>query len=108
VIDQTGDPQLLKEALDVVARRGTLFIYDFLRTEDPFPFGMMRLREITARTSTGCPGTIPQALSLMASGEADVAPLISHIFAPSAMREAFQQLIENTPTHVKSVIEFTG
>jgi threonine dehydrogenase-like Zn-dependent dehydrogenase len=105
LVDLTGDPGLLKGALDIVARKGTLFIYDFLGTEIPFHFGMLQLREITLRTSTGCPGTIPEALALMASGEIDVSPLITHVFPQSRMKEAFLQLTEKAPGHIKSVIE---
>jgi len=106
IVDQTGDPDLLKGSLDIIARKGTLFIYDFLGAAIPFHFGMLQLREITIRTSTGCPGTIPRALALMASRQVDVSPLITHVFPPSGMREAFAQLTEKAPAHVKSVIEF--
>jgi len=106
LVDLTGDPDLLKGSLDIIARKGTLFIYDFLGAEIPFHFGMLQLREITIRTSTGCPGTIPQALALMASRQVDVSPLITHIFLPSRMREAFLQLSEKAPAHMKSIIEF--
>jgi L-iditol 2-dehydrogenase len=108
LVDQTGDPDLLKASLDIIARKGTLFIYDFLGAEIPFHFGMLQLREITIRTSTGCPGTIPQALALMASRQVDVSPLITHVFPQSGMKEAFLQLSEKAPAHIKSIIEFGG
>jgi L-iditol 2-dehydrogenase len=108
LIDLTGDPDLLKSSLDIVARKGTLFIYDFLGAEIPFHFGMLQLREITLRTSTGCPEAIAPALALMASGAVDVSPLITHVFPPSGMKEAFLQLSEKAPGHIKSIIEFSG
>ena len=49
LIDQTGDPQLLREALDMIARRGTLFIYDFTGHDILFNFGALQLREITIK-----------------------------------------------------------
>ncbi len=106
LVDLTGDPDLLRGSLDIVARKGTLFIYDFLGAEIPFHFGMLQLREITLRTSTGCPETIAPALALMASGKVDVSPLITHVFPPARMKEAFLQLSEKAPDHIKSIIEF--
>ena len=103
--DQTGDPALLRAAMDLIARKGTLFIYDFMGREIPFHFGVMQLREITIKTSTGCPETLPRALDLMA-GQVDVAPAITHVFRPSQMKEAFESLTARDDSHVKSVIEF--
>jgi 2-desacetyl-2-hydroxyethyl bacteriochlorophyllide A dehydrogenase len=106
LIDQTGDPKLLLQAMDILARQGTLFIYDFTGQDIPFNFGKMQLREITLKTSTGCPETMEEAIALIASGKVDLADAISHSYGPSEMLEAYEILNSKDPTHMKSVIEF--
>jgi L-iditol 2-dehydrogenase len=106
LIDQTGDPTLLHDAMDLIARQGTLFIYDFTGHDIPFNFGMMQLREITIQTSTGCPGTMPTAIDMIAIGEVDLEPVITHTFSASDMEDAYAILLSKDPAHIKSVIEF--
>ncbi|MHC4561371.1 MAG: zinc-dependent alcohol dehydrogenase [Planctomycetota bacterium] len=106
LIDQTGDPDLLLGAMDIIARQGMLFIYDFTGHDIPFNFGKMQLREITVRTSTGCPGTMPAAIEMIAADQVDLAGAISHTYKPSQMKEAYETLITKDPAHIKSVIEF--
>ena len=106
LIDQTGDPDLLLGAMDIIARQGTLFIYDFTGHDIPFNFGKMQLREITLKTSTGCPETMEAAIAMIAAGEVDLDGVISHTYNPSQMGAAYEILGSKDPTHVKSVIEF--
>ena len=106
LIDQTGDPELLLGAMDIIARQGTLFIYDFTGHDIPFNFGKMQLREITIRTSTGCPGAMDAAIAMIADGRVDLAGAISHTYEPSQMADAYAILDSRDPTHIKSVIEF--
>ncbi len=107
LVDQTGYPPLLREAMDIIARQGTLFIYDFVGSEIPFHFGVMQLREITIRTSTGSPDTMATALSAMQDGAVDLEPTITHVYAPDQMVEAFEMLRTKDPMHVKSMIDFS-
>ena len=106
LIDQTGDPDLLLGAMDIIARQGTLFIYDFTGHDIPFNFGRMQLREITLKTSTGCPGTMDAAIAMIANGQVDLDGAISHTYEPAQMAEAYAILNSKDPTHMKSVIEF--
>jgi len=106
LIDQTGDPDLLLAAMDIIARQGTLFIYDFTGHDIPFNFGRMQLREITVKTSTGCPGTMEAAIAMIAAGQVDLTGAISHTYRPAQMKEAYDILSTKDPTHLKSVIEF--
>lgn len=106
LIDQTGDPELLLGAMDIIARQGTLFIYDFTGHDIPFNFGKMQLREITLKTSTGCPGTMDAAIAMIAAGEVNLEGVISHTYPPTQMGAAYGILGSKDPTHMKSVIEF--
>ena len=106
LIDQTGDPDLLLGAMDIIARQGTLFLYDFTGQAIPFNFGRMQLREITLRTSTGCPGTMDSAIAMIAAGQVDLAGAISHTYGLPQMKEAYESLNSKDPSHLKSVIEF--
>ncbi len=106
MIDQTGDPELFRQAMDILSRQGTLFIYDFTGHEIPFNFGMMQIREITIKTSTGCPATMDKALAMMEAGQVDLSPVITHTYQPSQMKEAFEILKSKDQTHIKSIIEF--
>lgn len=108
LIDQTGDPDLLLQAMDIIARQGTLFIYDFTGHDIPFNFGRMQLREITLKTSTGCPGTMEKAIAMIAAGQVDLSGAITHAYGQSQMKDAYEILNSKDPAHVKSVIEFGG
>lgn len=105
-IDQTGDSSLLRQSLDMLKRRGFLFIYDFTGHDIPFNFGAMQLREITIKTSTGCPDTINRALQLMENGKINVSSAVTHVFGGGELDRAFATLTDRNPEHMKSVIEF--
>lgn len=105
-IDQTGDPELLRQSLDMVGRKGILFIYDFTGHDIPFNFGAMQLREIAIKTSTGCPDTMDRALRLMEEGVINVSSGVTHVFGKTEMDRAFATLTDKNPEHVKSVIDF--
>jgi threonine dehydrogenase-like Zn-dependent dehydrogenase len=107
-VDQTGDPRVLAAALDQLARKGTLFIYDFMGSPILFDFGRLQLREIRILTSTGCPGTLEKAVDLIAHGRIAVEPLITHVHEGSDSLAAFNGAMEKDPAHVKSLIHFAG
>ena len=104
-IDQTGDPKLLSESLDQLARKGTLFIYDFMGAPILFDFGRLQLREIRILTSTGCPGTMSKAVEWIAQGHVDLEPLITHEYALTDAVQAFRKSQSKDESHMKSLIK---
>jgi len=107
LILQTGGEQLMRESLDIVARQGTVFVYDYMGQPVPFNFGVMQLREITILTSTGAPpDAMSRALDLMAAGRVDLKPLITHTFEGPDALAAFEVSKAKDPGHVKSLIRF--
>ena len=105
-IDQTGDPALLSSSLDLLARKGMLFIYDFMGSPIPFDFGRMQLREIRIGTSTGCHGTMETSIALAEEGRIHLKPLITHEFEGMDAMQAFRMAAEKDPAHVKSIIRY--
>ena len=107
-IDQTGDVTVLAESLDQLARKGTLFIYDYMGSPIPFDFGRLQLREIRLLTSTGCPGTMEEAAERIGNGRVDVERLITHEYPLSEAAAAFEKSQSKDPSHMKTVIRCHG
>jgi len=104
-IDQTGDPKLLTESLEQIARKGTLFIYDFMGGPISFDFGRLQLREIRILTSTGCPDTMDKAVEWIAQGYVDMEQLITHEYPLTEAVEAFQKSQSKDQGHMKTLIK---
>jgi len=107
LILQTGGEQLMRESLDIAARKGILFVYDYMGCPVPFDFGVMQLREISVLTSTGAPpDAMSRALDMMASGHVNLKPLVTHVFDGSDALAAFEMSMSKDQSHVKSIIRF--
>jgi threonine dehydrogenase-like Zn-dependent dehydrogenase len=106
IVEQTGEPDTIAAAMDLIAPRGAFFAFDIIGDAVPFPFTAMALREARILTATGCAGCMPQALELMRDGRVDVARAISHEAAPEDMEEAFRMTAARDGEHVKTVILF--
>ncbi len=107
IILQMADERLLDGALDAVARKGTLFLYDYMRTADTFGFGRMQLRELSVLTATGCPDTMERALRMMADRTVDVRPLITQEFDKADALKAWEATCAGHPGHIRSIIRFS-
>ncbi len=103
-VDQTGDVNLISDSLDQLARKGTLFIYDFMGDPRSCDFGRLQLREIRLLTSTGCPGTMDEAVDWIARGRVDLEPLITHEYSLPEAFVAFEKSQSKDPNHMKTII----
>lgn len=106
-IDQVGDPALLWDSLDQLARKGTLFLYDYMGDPIAFDFGRMLRREIKILASTGCAGeTLPRAVELIASSQVDLRPLMTHTYKGESAADAVIAAQGKNQKHVKSFISY--
>ena len=77
VFEVVGHPQTVAAAVRAVRKGGAVTLVGNLAPEVPLPLQAVVSREITLFGSCASSGEYPEALRLMASGEVDVAPLIS-------------------------------
>ncbi len=94
VIDATGSPSALNEALRLTVPRGTVVMKSTFRQPPEFDATKLVVDEITLLGSR-C-GNFPPALDLLRRGAVNVLPLISKTFPLEAGVEAFDYL-ENSP-----------
>jgi len=90
VVDCAGIPQLLPQAIEMVASAGRIGLLSF--SEDPVPLVQKELvrKELTLYASRLNRGLIPEVLGWFANGLVDGESLISHEFAYKDAAEAFR------------------
>ncbi len=107
MIDQTGDIEIMSRSIDLLARQGTLFVYDYMGEPILFDFGKMQLRETTILTSTGCTQkSFTEAIRLLEEKKININKLITHEFTKKEMLTAFKKGQKKDQTHMKSVFIF--
>jgi threonine dehydrogenase-like Zn-dependent dehydrogenase len=93
VFDTVGTPETIAQSLDLLAEGGTLVlmaVHDMALTLNPLDIGSER----TVKTSCNfLPEEFPLSLSLLASGQIDVKPWITHRFALQDVEEAFSIML---------------
>jgi len=77
VFEVVGHPQTVAAAVRAARKGGAVTLVGNLAPEVPLPLQAVVSREITLFGSCASSGEYPEALRLMASGQVDVAPLIS-------------------------------
>lgn len=104
VVEATGAPQGLSEALRLVEPRGTVVMKSTFRQPAQFDTAKLVVDEITLLGSR-C-GSFSAALDLLASGAIDVQGMVSRIFPLESALEAFEYL-ENSSC-LKLVLDCNG
>jgi threonine dehydrogenase-like Zn-dependent dehydrogenase len=93
VFDTVGTADTFRQSLDLLAEGGTLIlmaVHDMSVNLNPLDIGSER------KVKTSCnflPEEFPLSLSLVASGQIDVKPWITHRFALSEVEKAFDTMI---------------
>jgi len=94
VFDTVGTADTIRQGLDMLAEGGTLnlmAVHDMSVDLNPLDIGSER----TVKTSCNfLPEEFPLSLSLVASGQIDVKPWITHRFALSNVEEAFEIMLD--------------
>ncbi len=109
VFDTVGTPETLRQCLGLLAEGGTLVIlavHDMELALNPLDIGSERC------VKTSCnflPEEFPLSLSLLASGQIDVKPWITHRFSLDSVEEAFRTMLNKEECGAfKIVIEPDG
>lgn len=101
--DATGVPEVVKDAVAVLAPGGTLTISGWSKRLPAFAAQDLIFKEITVRGSFIYTTEFDQALAMIATGVIDVEPLISGVLPVSKVPEAFDAM-GNSPEVTKFLI----
>jgi threonine dehydrogenase-like Zn-dependent dehydrogenase len=89
VIECTGKPEGILEAIEMVRPRGTIILKTTIHTSPPTPLSQLVVDEITLIGSR-C-GPFPDALSALAGGAIQVSDLITGMFPLDEWKRAFEE-----------------
>ena len=88
-IDATGVKSVVENVLNNCKFGITLVVVGLHKQDVPVSFTNILAREITIKGSMAYPTEFPQVIEMLASGEADVAAMVSHRFALPQFEQAF-------------------
>jgi L-iditol 2-dehydrogenase len=91
-VEAVGNAPALATAIGCVRRGGRVGLIGNLAAEVPFPLQSVVTRELTLVASCASAGEYPRAIELLASGEVNVAPLISAVAPLSEGQQWFDRL----------------
>lgn len=107
VLECAGARSALTDCPRTVAPGGTVtMVGTFLDVDFPLDLISMMLKEARLTTVWRYVNTYPAALRLIASGQVDLHPLISHRFGFSQLKDALELAREGRPGTVKVMVEF--
>ena len=114
VVEAAGEPDSINLTVDLVKRFGEIFYFGIPR-QLVMPFRMFDFfrKNPTARTMVGAladPGhtCTRMALDLIAKGEADVSPMITHHFPFEQVQDAYDLNYTRDEGAVKIVVDMPG
>ena len=112
VVEAAGEIDSLNLALDLVKRYGFIFNFGIPRVEGPMPFRMLDYfrKCVTTQSMVGALGDpdhscTRMALELIASGEADAAPMLTHHFPFEQVQDAYELQYTRDEGAVKIVVD---
>ncbi|TBL69892.1 NAD(P)-dependent alcohol dehydrogenase [Paenibacillus thalictri] len=104
-IDTSGHPDVLNTAIEVVKRGGKLVSVGFPGTETvPLNLTQMLLKEIDLCTVYRYANTYPLAIQILASGEFDIAPLITDRYFLEETGTAMERARTNKSGSLKVIV----
>jgi L-iditol 2-dehydrogenase len=106
-IEAVGNAPALTTAIASVRRGGRVGLIGNLAAEVPFPLQSVVTRELTLVASCASAGEYPRAIELLASGEIDVAPLISAVAPLAEGQHWFDRLLAAEPGLMKVILKPT-
>lgn len=106
-VEVVGKTEPLQTAVECVRLGGQVGLVGNLQPNVDLPLQKVVTRELTLVGSCGSSGEYPRCIELMASGEIQVAPLISEITDLEKGPEYFDRLYQHEPKLMKVVLQPT-
>jgi L-gulonate 5-dehydrogenase len=108
VIEATGVPGLIREALDGVAHSGTVVIVGISDHDVAIPVGLFSRKEINILGSRNNTGLFAEAIRLAAAYQDRVAALVTHTYPLTDTPEAIEYAMHHPDKVEKAVIVAGG
>jgi len=108
VIEATGRPEVMAQALEIAAFKGRVgYIGIDVGRDAPAKLGLIQSKELTITGSIGSPGVWPDTLRFMAQTGIDLTSLVTQRFKVDAALQAVEAA--RNPAHtIKAHIEFSA
>ena len=113
VIEAVGSTPTLSQVFQIVKPEGTCVLFGLPESNDPVPFDYTEMfkKRVNAYTILGAqeePGlkTFRRALALIAEGEIDVSPIVTHLMPIEDVVEAFELAKSRTDGVIKVALTF--
>lgn len=104
VIESSGGPKTVEEAMHVAARRGTVALLAFYeRTLDEFPIDTLVSKELVVKGVMGEFGLVPEAAKYLAKG-LPVEGMITHRMELAEVPEFFAKSAETSGQRIKALV----
>jgi len=104
VIDATGAPALIREAVDGVAHSGTVVIVGISDHEVAIPVGLFSRKEINILGSRNNTGLFPEAVRLATAYRDRLAALVTHTYPLTDTPEAIEYAMHHPHKVEKAII----
>ena len=106
VLDATGNPDSMSNALNYVAHTGTLVFVGIVTDEIHFPHPLMHAREMTLLASrNSLPGDFSRIIQLIEDGTIDTKPWITHRTPFEQMPDVFDSYTLHETGVIKAIVE---
>lgn len=107
IMDTTGAPELLNDAMLMLRGSGTLVIPAFYEQElNHVRLDRLIVKNCTLIGAAGTPNMNSKVLSLLSSGSLDLRPMITDRFPFSDVQNAFEAVSARNATRVKVMVDF--
>jgi L-iditol 2-dehydrogenase len=109
VFECSGDPACIDQAVQLLTPGGTL-VQVGIPSEGHVPFDIqtMRVKELTVKNVRRQKGCLAPLIRLVADGQIDTRPLLTHRFPLAETREAFELVAEYRDGVIKALIDVPG
>jgi len=94
VIEASGVPALLGQAISMTRAGGKLRIAALYEGEPPIPANQIVQKEMSVAGTFAYKGEFPQVLQMLADGRITAAPLVTHTFALDDIEQAFRTQLD--------------
>ncbi|MBS7624807.1 NAD(P)-dependent alcohol dehydrogenase [Candidatus Bathyarchaeota archaeon] len=105
VIEASGSPKALQQALDVVKPGGRVVLVGYPLTEVPIFIDIILMKELDIRGVHRYANVFPTAIRLVSSGKVDVKSLVTHVFPLERILDGFNVHINKIGNPIKVQIE---